>query len=226
MEEQKKNEKEEKLSFNKMISIIDYFIDDDRVLEFLINSKTEGKILSFLQYYNEDSQNEELPSKRLCNKYEVNDKLKAMIQELSQNLKMSKKKSFELLELYLYENPKNANDLIDLINLNRINSNVDELFNQQFLFYNENIIDFYYNERKCFLAIISKLLIAAYSTFSNNQVLKDYFDDILKNKNFLNKMWEQFTSYEENPIRNIQIILWQFYFFRTHGQTTKCNDDK
>ena len=206
MEEQKKNEKEEKLSFNKMISIIDYFIDDDRVLEFLINSKTEGKILSFLQYYNEDSQNEELPSKKLCNKYEVNDKLKAMIQELSQNLKMSKKKSFELLEIYLYENTKNANDLIDLINLNRINSNVDELFNQQFLFYNENIIDFYYSERKCFLAIISKLLIAAYSTFSNNQVLKDYFDDISKNKNFLNKMWEQFTSYEENPIRNIQII--------------------
>ena len=206
MEEQKKNEKEEKLSFNKMISIIDYFIDDDRVLEFLINSKTEEKILSFLQYYNEDSQNEEFPSKKLCNKYVVNDKLKTIIQELSQNLKMSKKKSFELLELYLYENPKNANDLIDLINLNRINSNVDELFNQQFLFYNENIIDFYYSERKCFLAIISKLLIAAYSTFSNNQVLKDYFDDIIKNKNFLNKMWEQFTSYEVNPIRNIQIM--------------------
>ena len=93
MEEQKKNEKEEKLSFNKMISIIDYFIDDDRVLEFLINSKTEEKILSFLQYYNEDSQNEEFPSKKLCNKYVVNDKLKTIIQELSQNLKMSSKKN-------------------------------------------------------------------------------------------------------------------------------------
>ena len=206
MSDQMRNERQEILSFNKIIRFIDYLIDEDQVIEFLNKSKTEEKIFKFLQYYNEDSQNDEIPSKKLCNKFEVNEKLKAIIQEISLNLKMSKKKSYELLELYIIDNPKNANDLIRLINLNRINANTDDLLNQQFLFYNENIIDFYYSERKCFLGIISKLLIAAYSNFSNNQILKNYFDSAITNKNFLNKMWEQFISYEENPIRNIQII--------------------
>jgi len=189
-------------SFSELYKEILDFSGQDNLNQLISVPKVKNSLENFLDFFSENPEKNFSNEQKILNKYDLDKLIIDLISILSTELKISKEKIFWLIENYITNDKKNEKNFKNFYQMThmkseyKINTNFD--VNERILFFKENIINFYFEERtKCLLC--ARFVIQNYFDIKNNQNLFE------NNNNENNENEDDFI--ENNNINNNNIII-------------------
>ena len=204
MSELKKSSSFLKTTSNReILSIIEYYIQNEKIISFLNSDEVYQKLTTFLSYYTSGDKNDPIPDKKLIGKYPLTKWFKDIITQIASWLDISKTRSFHLIQDFVEFYPKRADNFIHTENIASLpNQNIKDKIDKYLTDFVEDIIKFYYEERLILIDIIMKLLDYSYTQIDNYyEELRKFCNELIQNKKLYSTLWKQFTSYSDKGIR-------------------------
>ena len=118
MSELKKSSSFLKTTSNReILSIIEYYIQNEKIISFLNSDEVYQKLTTFLSYYTSGDKNDPIPDKKLIGKYPLTKWFKDIITQIASWLDISKTRSFHLIQDFVEFYPKRADNFIHTENI-------------------------------------------------------------------------------------------------------------
>ena len=177
--------------------------NEQHIKQFISVPEIKNRLSKFLSYYTEriqGSDDDTVFNKHFYNNKEINNELKELIMMISNTLNMSKKSAFDLLDNFFYTNPDTFNTISLLINL--FNNFQEKNSNQYYNIildlenYKNQIIEFYFSERKNLILFLLDIFSKIYNSIRNTPIdLRNYLEIFINEKNLLSIFTNQLIDY-------------------------------
>ena len=191
-------------SNSEILSIIEFYIQDQKLISFLSSEEVLNKLTLFLSYYTSGDKNDKIPERKLCGRYNLTEGFKNIINHLSSLLDLSKEKAYNLVNDFLEIDPKQADYFLYTESMSKMpNLNFKDKYEKFVTDYVEQIVKYYYGERLTLISIIINLFDYSFAQLDFDYTsLREFCQKkLLQEKKLFQVIWKQFVSYKEKPIR-------------------------